>query len=322
MEISMPNNIHLRYSIIILYVLLVIGCSESVGFENSTAPELPLNIPDKKIKALRKLVDKNLQNRFEKQLRQNKTWNTLIKKKKMAVGLVDLSNVNAVKYAHVNGDVMMYAASLPKLAILLAAFQSFEDGILKETPEILHDLQFMISVSDNEAATRMIDRLGFQRIETVLRDPRYNLYELSSGGGLWVGKRYAMSGKRYPDPLMNLSHGATVTQVSRFYYLLAMGKLVSRERSKQMLDILVDPELHHKFVKILDEVAPDADIYRKSGTWKNWHSDSVLVWGPIWRRYIVVALLEDPNGKQICQDLIIVIEKILQSQLTLQISNN
>ena len=315
-------GIHLRYRIIILHFLFVIGCSESVGFENSTVPELPLNIQDKKIIPLRKLVDKNFQSRFEKQLKQNKTWDNLIKKKKMAVGLVDLSNLNAIKYARVNGDFMMYAASLPKLAILLAAYQSFDDGILKETPEILHDLQNMISVSDNEAATRMIDRLGFRRIETVLRDPRYNLYELSFGGGLWVGKRYAKTGKRYPDPLMNLSHGATVTQVCRYYYLMAMGKLVSRERSKQILDILEDPELHHKFVKTLDEVAPDANIYRKSGTWENWHSDSVLVWGPVWRRYIVVALVEDPDGSKICEDLILVIDEMLRSQLATQVKNN
>ena len=310
----MPLNTRLRYCIITVCVLFVTGFSGSVGFEKSAASELPLNIPKKEIKSLRRLVDRNLQFRFEKRLKQNKKWDTLIKQKKMAVGLVDLSRFDGIKFARVNGDVMMYAASLPKLAILLAAFQSFEDGTLKETPEIVNDLQNMISVSDNDAATRMIDRLGFQRIEAVLRDPRYNLYELSFGGGLWVGKRYAKSGKRYPDPLMNLNHGATVTQVCRYYYLLAMGKLVSHERSEQMLDILLDPELHHKFVKSLDEVAPDANIYRKSGTWKNWHSDSVLVWGSVWRRYIVVALVEDPNGEKICQELILVVEEILRSQ--------
>ena len=41
------------------------------------------------------------------------------------------------------------------------------------------------------------------------------------GGGLWVGKRYAAAGKRLPDPMNGLSHGATVEQVSRF--LLPLG---------------------------------------------------------------------------------------------------
>ena len=169
----------------------------------------------------------------------------------------------------------------------------------------------MISNSDNQAATRMIDRIGLEKIEDTLRDKKYELYDPRRGGGLWVGKRYAKSGNRNGDPLFNISHGATATQVCRFYYLLAMGKLVSWERSHMMLDMLIDPEIHHKFVNSLDNLAPDAKVYRKSGTWQNWHSDSALVWGPKWRRYIVVGLIEDKNGEQILRNLIPAMEKVL-----------
>ncbi len=113
---------------------------------------------------------------------------------------------------------------------------------------------------------------------------------------------------------MGLSHGASVTQVCRFYYLLAIGQLVNRQRSIQMLDILSDPEIHHKFVNTLNNIAPEAKLYRKSGTWRNWHSDSVMVWGPVWRRYIVVGLIEDKRGEQILRDLIPTVEKVLKSQ--------
>ena len=229
----------------------------------------------------------------------------------MAVGLVDLSDPYNVKFARINGDEMMYAASLPKLAILLAAAQAMEDSTLLSTSEIEEDMREMISQSDNAAATRMIDRLTFEKIEEILTDPRYELYDQEHGGGLWVGKRYAKTGKRYPDPIMGLSHGATVTQVCRFYYLLAMGKLVSHERSAQMLQILSEPELHHKFVNTLDRIVPDAKLFRKSGTWKKWHSDSILVWGPVWRRYIAVALVEDTSGETILRNLILEMEKVL-----------
>lgn len=282
--------------------------------ESVVEPNLPFSVPSSQVRPLRQLLDGDLQRALEKHLKQNKDWARLISRKKMAVGLVDLSDSNNVKFARVNGSVMMYAASLPKLAILLAAYQSFEDGTLEETPEVLEDIRIMIGQSDNAASTRMIDRIGFKKIETVLTDPRYELYDTRWGGGLWIGKRYAKPGKRYPDPLMGLSHGATVTQVCRFYYLLSMGKLVNRERSEQMLDVLSDPELHHKFVNTLDRIAPSAKLYRKSGTWKKWHSDSALVWGPLWRRYIVAALVEDPNGEQICRNLIPVVEDVLKSQ--------
>ncbi|MEZ5146106.1 MAG: hypothetical protein R2759_03185 [Bacteroidales bacterium] len=76
--------------------------------------------------------------------------------------------------------------------------------------------------------------------------------------------------------------------------------------------MMENPDLHHKFVNTLDRVAPKARLFRKSGTWKNFHTDSALVWGPEWRRYIIVALIEDPNGEKICRDLILDVEMVLQ----------
>jgi beta-lactamase class A len=309
-ERGVPMRRYIFFIFSTIYFLLQGGAVSQTHLE----PGLPFTIPDDQIRPLRQLVDVDLQKRLEKRLHENRTWSKLIKRKKMAVGVVDLSDSTRVKFARVNGNVMMYAASLPKLAILLAGFQAFEDGTLEESPEIMNDLRIMISHSDNDAATRMIDRLGFDAIESVLTDPKYKLYDSDWGGGLWVGKKYAHEGQRHPDPMMGLSHAATVTQVCRFYYLLAMGKLVNRERSKQMLDILGDPELHHKFVNTYDRIVPEAALFRKSGTWKNWHSDSVLVWGPVWRRYILATLIEDTKGERICRELIPVVESVLQSQ--------
>ncbi len=163
--------------LLIFIVMLNIQVSESKNNDR----ELPYYLPADQIRPLRQLVDKNLQKELEKKLKSNKRWAKLIGKKKMAVGLVDISDSSNIKFARVNGDVMMYAASLPKLAILMAAAQSLEDGTLQETPEILHDMRIMISQSDNPAATRMIDRMGFGKIETVLTDVRYELYDPQRG---------------------------------------------------------------------------------------------------------------------------------------------
>lgn len=275
--------------------------------------ELPISIPDPTLQPLRTLVDTKLEKRLSKALNANSKWAALIQDKKLAVGLVDISNPFKVRFARVNGNEMMYAASLPKIAILLAAVDAFETGELEENATNVQDLNSMIRYSDNNASTRMIDRLGYEKIEQVLTDPRYELYDEEYGGGLWVGKRYAASGRRYPDPIKGLSHAATVSQVCRFYYLLAMGRLVNKQRSAQMLEILNDPGLHHKFVSTLDRIAPDAELYRKSGSWKVYHADSVLVWDKApKRRYILVALTEDQDGEQIIRGLVQVAEKVLQ----------
>lgn len=255
-------------------------------------------------------VDPQFQAALEERLNSNKEWKRLIQKKKMAIGVVDMSG-DVPRFARVNGNQMMYAASLPKIAILLAAYVSFEDGSLKESDEIMQDLQDMIQVSSNSAATRMIDRIGMKKIQGVLRDPQYGFYDEKRGGGLWVGKRYASTGPRSGDPMFNISHGATATQVCRFFYLLANRRLINEHRSDQMLADLVDPHLHHKFVSQLDELAPDAKLFRKSGTWKQWHSDAIMVQGTHWRNYILVGLIESENGEQILRRVLPAVEELM-----------
>lgn len=274
-------------------------------------PTLPLDIPADSVKFLRDLIDPDLQLILQQEINNNPRWERLVDIKKMAIGVVDLSDPYDVRYARLNGNVMMYAASLPKIGILLAVEDAIEKGELEDTPEIRYKMRQMISKSSNTASTELMDLVGFEKIESVLTDPEYELYDEDYGGGLWVGKRYAKTGARHPDPLMGISHGATVSQVCRYYYLMAYGKLVSRKRSEEMLSYMDNPELNHKFINTLRKVAPEAHFYRKSGTWKTFHSDSVLVWGPD-RRYILVALLDDADGERILRDLVLTIDNMLK----------
>lgn len=285
-----------------------------VGESFAKAPQLPVKVPEREWSPLNKKYDNELQTRLRKELYKKPAWRKLISSGKMAVGLVDMSSPANSRYAQVNGDVEMYAASLPKIAILLAAFDQIERGKLRMTEEVEQDLNDMIRFSNNAAATRMIDRLGgLMRVNDVLKHPHYRFYD-SKTGGLWVGKRYAKEGPRVPDPLKGISHAATVDQVCRFYYLLATGRLVSPKASRTMLEMMSEPGIEHKFVKTLKERAPNADLYRKSGTWHGWHADSVLVWGPSWRRYILVGLVESEKGEQIMRDLVPVAEKVLRTR--------
>lgn len=285
-------------------------------FVSSTSNELnlPVVVPEEKWQPLRECVDVKLQAKLENRLKQNKRWASLIRHERMSIGLVDLTHPESPRFARINGDIMLYAASLPKIAVLLSAYQAFEDGILNETPAIMRDINDMIKRSGNASASRMIDRLGYRYIEKVLRDKKYKLFDPENGGGLWVGKRYARYGKRYPDPLKNLVHGASATQVCRFYYLLATGRLINLHRCRQMLDILSEPEIHHKFVNALDGITQNVHVYRKSGTWRIYHADSALVWGPKWRRYILVALVEDRHGEQLMRELLPAMEEVLQER--------
>ncbi|MEX1381788.1 serine hydrolase [Lutibacter sp.] len=275
--------------------------------------ELPIHQNNLKLIPLKSLSNSSLQTNLEKELNLNPKWKSLMSQNRMAVGVIDLSNPKITKYASINGNHMMYAASLPKISILLAAMDAIEKGELIETEEVTNDMKIMISKSSNQAATRMIDRLGYDKIASVMTHEKYELYNKEDGGGLWVGKRYGGGGDTNREPILNLSHAASVDQVCKYYYLLANGKLVNPERSKQMLDIMENPALHHKFVNTLDQIAPNARLFRKSGSWKNFHSDSILVWGKDpKRRYILVALIDDESGEQIIRSLVKPIEKVLK----------
>lgn len=217
-----------------------------------------------------------------------------VNKKKLSVALVDITDNEHPRLAMLNGNEMMYAASLPKIAILLGAFVDIEQGQMSLNDETRESLTKMIRFSSNDSATEILRRVGKDHLRKILTSDRYRLYDRSRNGGLWVGKEYGKNPAFQRDPLHNLSHGATAYQVARFYYLLETGQLVSPELCIEMKDILSKPEIHHKFVKGL-ETYPEAKIYRKSGTWRQWHSDSALVEANGYK-YIAIALSENPEG--------------------------
>ena len=312
-----------RLSRVGLAAILLVGvslCARSVHAQalqpfplistSSALPDLPVQVSPLARRPLAQCTDSTLQARLDHALMRPR-WSPLIAHGRMAVGIVDLSDPGRPRYAAVNGDSMMYAASLPKIGILYAATRQLHDGRLTASPALERDLHAMIRVSSNAAATRTIDRVGgLQAVNQTLTDAAVAFYDPQRDGGLWVGKRFASDGRRQPDPINGLSHAATVHQVARFYTLLATGRLISRARSAQMLDVLANPGIDHKFVHALRRRAPNVAVYRKSGSWRHWHADSALVWGPR-RRYVVVALVADARGEQILRALVPAVERAL-----------
>jgi beta-lactamase class A len=216
-----------------------------------------------------------------------------VRAQRLAVALVDISDLARPRLAAVNGDSMMYAASLPKIGILLAALHEVERGRLRLTPGLRRSLNEMIRVSSNVEATRVMNMVGKHRVNQILASKRYRLYDRLTNGGLWVGKEYGPRPAFERDPLHNLSHGATVLQVARFYYLLATGELLRPDLNAELKRALGDPAIFHKFVKGLH--GRDVEIFRKSGSWQHWHADSALVESPR-GKYIIVALADDSQG--------------------------
>jgi beta-lactamase class A len=242
---------------------------------------------------LRESIDPWLQQQLE-QLLAREGFQNAVDQQRLMITLVDISDSKAPRMAAVNGDVMKYAASLPKIAILLTAFVQIEEGKLELDDALETAMTKMIRHSSNSAATQVLEIVGRDELIQTLQDPKFMLYDPRYNGGLWVGKAYAKAGAYQRDPLHQISHGITAIQVARYYYLLTTVRLVGPELTVKMKEILSQPAINHKFVKGLKN-HPEAKLYRKSGTWKHFHADSALV-EYNGHAYIMVGLAEDPQG--------------------------
>ena len=238
----------------------------------------------------------------------NSGLEALVRDRKLSVSLLDLSDPEMERYASVNDRQMMYAASLPKVGILLAAFEAFRQGWLQHTAAIEASLTRMIRLSSNDDASRIIQRLGYEFIARTLASPRYRLYDPAAQGGIWVGKAYGPSGLRQhieiwrPEPVSGEWHAANTLQVARFFWMLARGGLATPVFNASMKLMLGSPATSEYFVEGLRELGVQ-HLYRKFGTYADVHCDAVLVEHG-GKRYVAVAMVNDPQGPRILPRLI------------------
>ena len=204
---------------------------------------------------------------------------------------------------------MLYAASLPKIAIVLGVFVEVERGKIKLDSQTRNQLIRTIRHSSNRDATALLHKVGFERLAEILQDERYGkLYDPARGGGLWVGKDYGKAPAWRRDPLHGLSHGASAMQAARFYYGVMNGTIIDPKYLPDLEEIFGSPAIKHKFVKGL-QGRKDFEIYRKSGTWRDYHADSAVV-----ARenlvYIVVYIDNHPDAGRAAVDGIKIVDDV------------
>jgi beta-lactamase class A len=225
-----------------------------------------------------------------------------------AVGVLDL---NTLRLAMIHPDREEYAASVPKVGILLAYFALHPEAAKNVNGQTRHELGLMAKASDNEMASKFSREMGLKQIQAVLN--AYHFYDTNHGGGIWVGKHYGKGDERYGDPVGNNSHAATVRQLLRFFLMLEQGRLVSPAAAKTMREILASSDIPHtenKFVKGL--AGRDVQIIRKWGSWEDWRHDAAVVTGG-GRHYILVALTRHPKGDEYLVALAQRVDHLMQS---------
>lgn len=225
-----------------------------------------------------------------------------------AAGLCDL---RTGRLALIHPDRIEYAASVPKIGILLAYFVRHPEAAEQLDPAARHELGLIAKASSNELAAKYSAQLGLRYIQQCLNERGF--YDAQRGGGLWVGKHYGRADERYPDPVGGHSHAATVRQVLRYFLLLEQGQLERPAVSLALRDIFASPEIPHdpeRFVRGL--AGRPVEILRKWGDWEDWQHDAAIVIGP-GRHYILVALTHHPRGRDYLAALAAAVDDELQN---------
>ena len=223
-----------------------------------------------------------------------------------AVGVLDLRRP---RVAMIHPDRIEYAASVPKIGILLAYFALHPEAATALDAETEHELGLMAKASSNEMAAKHSRAMGLREIQQVLN--AHGFYDASRGGGLWVGKHYGPNSERIGDPVADHSHAATVRQLLRFYWLLDQERLISPAASRKMRAIFLSPAIphdDHKFVRAL--AGRDVVILRKWGSWQDYLHDTALVEGPD-RKYVLVALTHHAAGDAYLEELARAVDDVM-----------
>lgn len=215
-----------------------------------------------------------------------------------ALGVLDLKTL---RLAMIHPDRGEYAASVPKIGILLAWFQLHPQAATNLDAQTRHELGLMAKASDNEMAAKVSQEMGLKQIQAVLDS--YHFYDKDQGGGIWIGKHYGKGGERIGDPVGDHSHAATVRQLLRYFLLLEQAKLISPEASSTMREIFESPDIPHDRIKFVEALSDrNVQIIRKWGSWEDWKHDAAVITGPR-RHYILVALTHHPKGDEYLVDL-------------------
>jgi beta-lactamase class A len=246
----------------------------------------------------------------------------------LGLAMADMTRTpRAPLFAGLNARHQIYAASVPKIATLAAAFQFRRDvregrialdlrdrvqrAVLDAAATDAAQVDFSAAFrerlrlsmyrSDNRAATAAAEALGFEYIASVMWQS--GLYDPREGGGLWIGMGFGRGVRGWhADPLGGLVHAATPLSLVRFYTLLGQDRLVDAASASEMRALMGPSAFLNRFRRAVLQRWPGAQVYRKTGTMPPWRHDSALVERP-GARYAIGGLCHREDCSQVLLDL-------------------
>ncbi|GKV56400.1 serine hydrolase [Sporosarcina sp. NCCP-2222] len=231
------------------------------------------------------------------------------------------------------GDRQYYAASLIKVPIMVAAFKLAEKGDLRLRDQLtleaedqvggcgvlqhmspgiklpVHDLvTLMIIQSDNTATNMLIDLVGMERIQSVMREIGMTQSEIHHKLMIVAVDRKA-------------TNCVTALDVTAVLRLMAKGECVSLHASQQMIHIMKQQQLSNGFTSLLPALQEtvvgsinDWEAASKTGNVEGiTHETAILYAG---KRAVAITILVEGVAERQAQETIAQIGKSIYSYMT------
>lgn len=177
--------------------------------------------------------------------------------------------------AGVRQNEPMPAASVIKLPIMAAVQASWRSGFLKRTAVDEKRMRDMITLSDNDSADALIDRVGMSQVGDWLRQRGYSATKL----------RRKMSDPRPGDP--NIVTAAEMTQMA---LAISRGELIDPAASDEMRRLMLQQTRRNR---IPAGLPPEVPVGNKTGSLRGIVNDVAFVEPPGGPRYAVAVLVSN-----------------------------
>ncbi|GIU81154.1 MAG: serine hydrolase [Acidobacteria bacterium] len=257
-----------------------------------------------------------------------------LKPEKLAITLIDMRDPSRLSSGNFRGDQPIYPASIVKMFYLVATHQWLKDGKLKDTPELRRAMRDMIVDSSNDATHFIVDVLtdatgGSELTPEELQKWAYkreavNRYFKSIGyeNINVVQKTYCEDIYGRERQFWNEGRNRnmlTTNAVARLLSEIVLGKAVSPDASRQMMELLKrnpykeekDPNSQDTgFTGLALKNRPNSKLWSKAGLTSVSRHDAAYVETEDRLKFILVVFTEDVANERMIIPTIA--EKIIQ----------
>lgn len=242
-----------------------------------------------------------------------------LKPAELAATLIDLRNPENLTKASYRGNDQIYPASVVKMFYMSALYRQLEDGKIKMTPELQRGLENMIIDSGNESTGYILDVLTGTSSGAELPAKQFEKWKFKRN---LVNRYYGSLGytninvnqkthcedawgieqqfRNYRGDNRNM---LTTDATARLLTEIVLGRSVTAERSKQMMDLMKrDWEKPSKNADHIEFVSyalkPGTKLWSKEGWTSSTRHDAAYIETPEGLKFVLVIFTENHAGEQ------------------------